>query len=207
MHSRRYRAVHRRHRNRFRDGISIYYLPPIAGLALSTYVLSASHASYDEYVDTFIAPPVLYPSRGYTVDDIIEDPYVRSHVRSVNLDIIGFDFGSAELSAAAIEKLEDLADAILEVIDQDPTQVFLIAGHTDAVGSFEKNLELSEERAANVQEILISEYGVPAENLEAVGYGEQYLRINTSGPERRNRRVVIRAIGSLLADRPAQDAN
>ena len=122
----------------------------------------------------------------------------------MDLDIIEFDFGSAELSAAAIEKLEDLADAILEVIEQDPTQVFLIAGHTDAVGSFEKNLELSEERAANVQEVLISEYGVPAENLEAVGYGEQYLLINTSRPERRNRRVVVRSIGSLLADRPVQ---
>ena len=42
--------------------------------------------------------------------------------------------------------------------------------------------------------------GIPADNLEAVGYGEQYLLVQTQGPERRNRRVTIRAVGDLLVD-------
>jgi hypothetical protein len=39
---------------------------------------------------------------------------------------------------------------------------------------------------------------VPAENLTSQGYGEQYLKIPTDGPERRNRRVTIRRITPLL---------
>ena len=39
---------------------------------------------------------------------------------------------------------------------------------------------------------------MPAENLTSQGYGEQYLKVPTDGPERRNRRVTIRNITPLL---------
>jgi OmpA-OmpF porin, OOP family len=39
---------------------------------------------------------------------------------------------------------------------------------------------------------------VPAENLTSQGYGEQYLKIPTDGPERQNRRVTVRRITPLL---------
>jgi len=39
---------------------------------------------------------------------------------------------------------------------------------------------------------------VPAENLTSQGYGEQYLKIPTQGPEVRNRRVTVRRITPLL---------
>ena len=198
---RRFRAVDRRYRNRFRRGVSVYYLPPVAGIALSAYLLTAAAASYDDYVYALSAPPLAPRGRRYALDVIISDPRIRSYARPIDLNTIEFAFGSADLSYAAVDRLEELADAMLDVLHDDPTHVFLVAGHTDAVGSFESNLELSEERAASVVEVLVAEYGVPARNLEAVGYGEQYLRINTPGPERRNRRVVVRAIGGLLADR------
>ena len=41
----------------------------------------------------------------------------------------------------------------------------LIEGHTDAVGSDEDNLSLSDRRAEAVAEILTREFQVPAENL------------------------------------------
>ncbi|MGI9524126.1 MAG: OmpA family protein [Hyphomicrobiaceae bacterium] len=131
---------------------------------------------------------------------MISDPDIRAKVRSINIDTITFPFGSAEISDGQLDKLEDLADAILETLDRNPHERILIAGHTDAVGSFEANLELSEERAAAVLEILVEEFDVPAENLESVGYGEQYLLVETYAAERRNRRVVLRAVGSLLAE-------
>ncbi len=202
MRSRRYWVRNRRNRNRFRRGRSIYYLPPAgAALALGAYLVSSSNAGYDTYLNTFLAPPVVDVDERYTLEEIVEDPAVRAKVRSVNLDAVNFASGSSSLSEAQYERLEEIADAMLAVIEKRPDEVFLIAGHTDAVGSFESNLELSEARAASVQEALVVEYGVPAENLESVGYGEQYLLVNSQGSSRANRRVTVRAIGSLMAKR------
>jgi OmpA-OmpF porin, OOP family len=39
---------------------------------------------------------------------------------------------------------------------------------------------------------------VLAENLTTQGYGEQYLKVPTQGPERTNRRVTVRRITPLL---------
>ena len=79
--------------------------------------------------------------------------------------------------------------------------MFLIEGHTDAVGSDVDNLSLSDRRAACVAEILSETFGVPPENLVTQGYGEQFLKIHTPGPEPLNRRVDVRRIGPLMAER------
>ena len=42
------------------------------------------------------------------------------------------------------------------------------------------------------------QFGVPPENLTSQGYGEQYLKVQTDGPLRENRRVTIRRITPLL---------
>lgn len=200
--SRRHLIRSQRYRNRFNGGYSVYYLPP-AGVALAAglYALDSSRASYDDYFDTFMAPPVRRLGRRYSMDEIVTDPELRAAVRSVNIDVITFYSGSARIAERQLDQLEDLADAIHATLRRRPDEVFLIAGHTDAVGPFDENLDLSERRAAAVLDLLVNEFGVPERNLEAVGYGEQYLRVNTYGPDRRNRRVVVRAIGSLLAYR------
>ena len=87
---------------------------------------------------------------------------------------------------------------MLDVIDENPAAVFLIEGHTDAVGSELYNLTLSDRRAETVARILVEAFDVPPENLVVEGYGEQYLKIDTLGDERRNRRVAIRNITPLL---------
>ena len=76
--------------------------------------------------------------------------------------------------------------------------MFLIEGHTDAVGSDVDNLSLSDRRAESVAIALTQQFGVPAENLATQGYGKQYLKIPTEGPERVNRRVTVRRITPLL---------
>ncbi|TIU17169.1 MAG: OmpA family protein, partial [Mesorhizobium sp.] len=42
-------------------------------------------------------------------------------------------------------------------------------------------------------------FGIPPENLTTQGYGEEYLKVDTSAPNRENRRVAIRRITSLVA--------
>ena len=39
---------------------------------------------------------------------------------------------------------------------------------------------------------------MPAENLTTQGYGEQFLKVPTDGPEQQNRRVTARRITPLL---------
>ena len=74
----------------------------------------------------------------------------------------------------------------------------MIEGHTDAVGSDVDNLSLSDRRAESVAMALTQQFNVPAENLVTQGYGEQYLKVPTQGPERANRRVTVRRITPLL---------
>jgi outer membrane protein OmpA-like peptidoglycan-associated protein len=94
--------------------------------------------------------------------------------------------------------MQTIGDALRRIIDRDPTQVFLIEGHTDAVGSDLSNLALSDRRAETVAEILSYYYGIPPENLVTQGYGEQFLKIPTTAAERQNRRVAFRNITDLL---------
>ena len=46
-----------------------------------------------------------------------------------------------------IDKLAVVARAIKHIIERNPDEIFLIAGFTDAVGSEEDNLSLSDRRA------------------------------------------------------------
>jgi outer membrane protein OmpA-like peptidoglycan-associated protein len=48
----------------------------------------------------------------------------------------------------------------------------VIEGHTDATGSDDYNLSLSQRRAASVKQYLISVHGIDAARLEAVGLGK-----------------------------------
>jgi outer membrane protein OmpA-like peptidoglycan-associated protein len=122
-------------------------------------------------------------------------------MRYVELNNIIFASGAWEITPDQYPKLERLAHAILRVLRRSPDEVFLIEGHTDAVGSDVDNMSLSDRRASAVAEILSQTFGVPPENLVTQGYGEQFLKIPTPGPEPLNRRVQVRRIGPLMAER------
>jgi len=92
-----------------------------------------------------------------------------------------------------------IADSIRRALQASPNEVFLVEGHTDAVGAEIDNLSLSDRRAQSVAEILTKDFGVPPENLTTQGYGEQYLKVATPEAERLNRRVTLRRITPLLA--------
>ena len=76
--------------------------------------------------------------------------------------------------------------------------MFLIEGHTDAVGSDEDNLSLSDRRAESVATVLSEQFDVPPENLVTQGYGEEFLKVPTEAAERLNRRVAVRRITPLM---------
>ena len=90
---------------------------------------------------------------------------------------------------------------MLRVLSRKPDEVFLVEGHTDAVGNDVDNLSLSDRRAQAVAEILSETFGVPPENLVTQGYGEQYPKVDTLAAERLNRRVAVRRITPLMSER------
>ena len=125
----------------------------------------------------------------------------QNRMRRIDLDAITFASGAFEVAPEEFPKLERLARIILRVLERNPDEVFLVEGHTDAVGSDVDNLSLSDRRAEAVAQILTETFGVPPENLVTQGYGEQYLKINTPGAERANRRVAVRRITPLMSER------
>ena len=127
-------------------------------------------------------------------------PEVRSKLGTPSIDIqaINFAFGSAQIPVQEHWKVERIADALLDILQHSPDELFLIEGHTDAVGSSGSNLRLSRRRARSLQKLLMYHYGVPSYALETVGYGEEELLVPTLYAEWRNRRVTLRRITDIV---------
>jgi len=136
--------------------------------------------------------------RSFSLRQIREISQVRDLAATINLDNITFDSGSSAIKATEAEKLADLGGLITDLIKENPAEVFLIEGHTDAVGSGASNLALSDRRAESVALALTEYFDVPPENVVVQGYGEKELRIDTQGDERGNRRVAVRIITPLM---------
>ena len=189
----------KRWRNRDRGQFVIDLPAPKIRIARDKYIVDYDRASEDDLYDALIAPPVVEIDDGYSLDEIRYSHSLRNRLRRIDLDKINFAFGSWEVNEADYDKLERMARAMRRVLRRNSAEMFLIEGHTDAVGSDDDNLTLSDRRAEEVASILTEEFDVPAENLTTQGYGEQFLKIETEEPERENRRVAIRRITPLLA--------
>jgi outer membrane protein OmpA-like peptidoglycan-associated protein len=163
------------------------------------YYVYADQASEEDIEETLSAPPVEDIEPEYSLDEIRYSPRLRERMPSVNLNTINFEFGSWEIAEDQVNRLQVMAKAIESILRRNPDEVFLIEGHTDAVGSDEDNLSLSDRRAESVARVLSDEFNIPPENLVTQGYGEQYLLRDTQDAERTNRRVEFRRITPLLA--------
>jgi outer membrane protein OmpA-like peptidoglycan-associated protein len=173
--------------------------PPVIRIPRERYIVDAQYAQPDDIDYALSAAPVDYIERPYTLDEIRYSLPLRERMPRVDLDTVTFDTGSWEITPDQVEGLRIIADAMNRAIAANPSEVFLIEGHTDAVGSEIDNLSLSDRRAEAVALVLAEQFGVPAENLTTQGYGEQYLKVPTPGPERANRRVTVRRITPLLS--------
>ena len=160
---------------------------------------SNGSASTTMKLKTITAPPIERIDRRYTLDEVRATQYLRERMRRVDLNDINFDTGSWSVDEGQYHKLSRIARAMNRAVDRNPNEVFMIEGYTDAVGSADDNLSLSDRRAEAVAVILTEQFRVPPENLTTQGYGEQYLKVETDGPERANRRVAVRRITPLIS--------
>lgn len=102
---------------------------------------------------------------------------------------IFFDTGQSEVKPESADALK----AIAEYLNANETQKVVIVGHTDNVGDFDMNINLSQERANAVMEKLISDYGVNREQLKPFGVGpvSPIASNSTEEGKAQNRRVEI----------------
>jgi outer membrane protein OmpA-like peptidoglycan-associated protein len=189
--------------NTYRDphafgGFYVDLPPPMVRIPYNRYIVDAADAPPELIYDTMLAPPVDRIERRYTLDEVRYSPNVRMLMPSIDVNSINFDTGSWDIAPDQAAKLQVIADGLNRAIQRNPREVFLIEGHTDAVGNETDNLSLSDRRAESAATLLTQQFGVPAENLTSQGYGEQYLKEETQGPSRINRRVTVRRITPLL---------
>ncbi|MGV8946757.1 MAG: OmpA family protein [Lutibacter sp.] len=95
-----------------------------------------------------------------------------------------FDTGKATFHKESINILKSMT----AIFKEYPEAEFIIAGHTDSVGSDRSNQLLSERRAAAVRDYLISN-GINADRFKSIGYGESKpIDTNATPAGRQNNR-------------------
>lgn len=97
---------------------------------------------------------------------IAQPPPPPAEAQRVVLRGINFDFGKADIKPEA----EPVLNAAARILRENPDVRVTIEGHTDAIGTDEYNMRLSERRAKVVKQYLVSR-GVAAERLDIVGKG------------------------------------
>lgn len=131
------------------------------------------------------------------------DQTTRGVEFKLNNEVLLFEFGKANLDAAASPYLDKIAALII----YKSSKPLLVGGYTDNIGTMEANQALSDARARVVSHAL-QKRGVPAGRLRTEGYSlHRPVKPNSSEEGRAlNRRVEIvvldETIGNLTARKP-----
>jgi outer membrane protein OmpA-like peptidoglycan-associated protein len=200
----RSRYGNKRERRRKRLSDPGFALAVAAGAVATAVILSrpniAAAEAYDEDIEDWLtAAPLVETKKRYRVEDFRAQPRLRYAVPGIEVDTVRFGFGEGFLREEEIPKLDRIGETIERIVAGNPEEVFLIEGHTDAVGTEQANMKLSIERAQAVKQVLLEYFNIGEDNLATVGRGELYPKIPTQAAEAENRRVSVRRITPLLA--------
>ena len=102
---------------------------------------------------------------------------------------IQFDYNSADISANSMSSVQALGKALSDANLKGST--FVVAGHTDSIGSEGYNQDLSERRADTIKKYLTEKYGIAGTDLVTVGYGESKPKDPNAPADPANRRVQV----------------
>ncbi|NNF51971.1 MAG: OmpA family protein [Gammaproteobacteria bacterium] len=127
------------------------------------------------------------------IGDMFEDEeaLVIRESGKITLRLVGLKFavGEADISATNFPLLAKVESAIRVF----PRARLVVEGHTDAFGSDQKNLELSQDRAGAVRQYLLASMRLNPGQISATGYGEAKPIANNETAEGRasNRRIEL----------------
>ena len=102
---------------------------------------------------------------------------------------IHFDFNKADIKPESEATLVQMA----KLLKDSPALRVLVVGHTDNVGGFSSNLDLSQRRAASVTAALAGQYGIARDRLVPVGvsYASPLATNGNEEGRAKNRRVEL----------------
>ncbi len=117
---------------------------------------------------------------------------------------VRFDLDSSDISEIYLPQVQDVAD----FINTYNAKKVKVVGHASLTGNANYNLSLSARRAQSVVDLLINQYGINAESIEAYGKGETEPVMNdeTEQANNLNRRVEI-VISETLEVEKQKDLN
>ena len=120
-----------------------------------------------------------------TAPVVAQKPEIRTITIRLNVE---FEFNKDTVLAVYGDQLEAIAAAMSVHEDIE----LVLEGHTDSRGSDEYNNDLSARRAAAVKQKLSVDYGIAADRISSIGYGESrpIASNQTDQGRARNRRVV-----------------
>lgn len=100
-----------------------------------------------------------------------------------------FDTDRTDIKSESESTLAEIA----RLLQEDPGMRLYVVGHTDNVGGFDYNMDLSRRRAASVVDYLTSERGITATRLAAAGVGmlAPVAPNDTEEGRAKNRRVEL----------------
>ncbi len=102
---------------------------------------------------------------------------------------INFDTDKTEPTAASMPMIAEIA----RLLKNEPSLKLLIVGHTDRVGPYAYNLDLSKRRAEAITSQLVNQLQIQADRLQAigVGYASPIATNRTDEGKAKNRRVEL----------------
>jgi outer membrane protein OmpA-like peptidoglycan-associated protein len=109
---------------------------------------------------------------------------------------IYFDFNKSDLKPESDPTLEQ----ITRLLKKQSALKLLVVGHTDNVGSFSFNMDLSQRRAASVVNALGTRYGISKDRLTPLGisFASPMESNKTEEGRAKNRRVELVENGEAL---------
>jgi outer membrane protein OmpA-like peptidoglycan-associated protein len=137
---------------------------------------------------TFIASIRNRKTRSLSLGEREEIAQIAATKPKIDLEI-QFEYNSAAISRASVASVQALGQALSDPKLKGST--FVVAGHTDAIGSEPFNQDLSERRADTIKRYLVEKYDISSGDLVTVGYGKTKLKNAQNPTDPVNRRVQV----------------
>ena len=168
--------------------------PLTRGLSAGPQADPAVEAKQIRFVDTLRNRK----TRSLSLGEREEIAEIASTKPKIDLEI-QFDYNSADISGNSMPAVQELGKALSNARMRGST--FVVAGHTDSVGSEGYNQDLSERRADTIKRYLTEKYGINGADVVTVGYGESKPKDPNAPMDPANRRVQVVNMASKTASK------
>ncbi len=118
--------------------------------------------SPSQVTDLIVHEPTMAPTR-----NTIRKAAVGNSIQRQIL----FDEWSYRIKEQFLPELKIIGETLKESFDRNTSAKLLIEGHTDRRGPYERNMQLSKDRANSIKQHLVTIYGIDPSKLETEGFG------------------------------------